>query len=322
MDPSQSGEPQQKLPSCTVVVSTRDRPGDLTRCLESVRQEAYPGLDVVVVDSAPERDSAQAVSLRFETRYLRLAQPGLSRARNAGARQATGEIVIFLDDDVTLEAGCIAALTREFLNSRTAIASGRVRLSGGDDRAREAFLSFGGFDAGDAGRAVDKTDPDWFELVNFGGFGTGALLAVRRSAFDVWAGFDERLGRGAAQDSAEELLAFFSLVNAGYRAVYSPEAIAWHPAPASMGDLRQRVLASASGASAYLTLLLFEYPEHRHRALRYLRQALSGAEREWRPRPASRKYLIVPRWRVRLAWATGPLLYLRMRLRVAVSPKA
>ena len=307
------------LPSCTVVISTRDRPDSLASCLQAVQQQEFPGLDIVVVDSAPQRADASAVAREFGARYLHLNRPGLSRARNSGAREAMSEIVVFLDDDVHVEHGCLAALASEFSDQRTMAVSGRVLMSGGDDDAREAFEAFGGFDPGPDRRAIDRGTPGWFELVNFGGLGTGAMLAIRRAAFVTWPGFDERLGRGAPQDCSEELHAYFSLVERGHRVVYTPRAVARHPAPVSPLELRSRVLTGASGASAYMTLLLFEHPQYRGQVLRYASQALGGTRREWRPRPAEARHAVVPRWRERLAWLQGPLLYARMRLQVAAT---
>ena len=307
------------LPSCTAVVSTRDRPDSLMDCLRAVRQQEYPGLDIVVVDSAPQRADASAVAREFGARYLHLNRPGLSRARNSGAREAKSEIVVFLDDDVHLEHGCLAALAEEFSDERTMAVSGRVLMSGGDDNARAAFETFGGFDPGPDRRAIDRETPGWFELVNFGGLGTGAMLAIRRAAFGTWPGFDERLGRGAPQDCSEELHAFFSLVESGYRVVYTPRAVATHPAPQSLQDLRRRVLTTAAGASAYMTMLLVEHRRHRGRILRYAWEAVHGKRREWRPYSAARRHSVVPHWRERLAWLQGPLLYARMRLRVAAT---
>ena len=40
---------------------------------------------------------------------------------------------------------------------------------------------------------VDRGSPQWFEIVNFGGIGTGMNMAFRRRAFDIWPGFHERL---------------------------------------------------------------------------------------------------------------------------------
>jgi hypothetical protein len=195
-------------------------------------------------------------------------------------------------------------------------AGGRIILEGGDDEVRRRFEAFGGFDPGAERRVVDLATPGWFELANFGGLGSGAMLAVRRSAFDAWPGFDERLGRGAPLSGGEELLAYFSLVARGHRVVYSPEAVARHPAPASLAELRKRLLGDAAMGSAYLLLVFVEHPEFRREAMRYAAEALRGTRREWRPRPTAPRDAVAPRWRVRLAWASGPARYALMRLRV------
>jgi len=302
-------------PTCTVVVSTRDRPDVLAGCLQAVRRQDYPGLGIVVVDSAPERIDAREMAEQFGASYVRNELPGLSRARNRGARAAQGDVVVFLDDDVQVEPGCIAALADEFADERTMAVSGRVLMCGGGEEARAAFEAFGGFDPGPERRTIDRETPGWFELVNFGGLGTGAMLAIRRAAFETWPGFDERLGRGAPQDCSEELHAYFTLTEAGQRVVYSPCAVALHPAPASLEELRERVLNGAAGATAYMTLLVVEHPRYRRKVLGYAWQALRGKRRNWRPRPATDRYTVVPRWRERLAWLRGPILYARMRFR-------
>jgi len=283
-----------------------------------VRLQQYPGLDIVVADSAPEQADARTVATQYAADYVCLDRPGLSRARNRGAQQATGEIVVFLDDDVIVEAGCFAALMEEFSDSRTIAVTGRILMSGGDPEAKAAFETFGGFDPGPDRRIIDRETPHWFEQANFGGLGTGAMIALRRSALESWAGFDERLGRGAPQDGAEELKAYFSLIELGYRVAYTPKAVALHPAPASLADLRHRVLNGAAAASAYMTLLLVEFPTHRREVMTYAWEALRGRRRTWRPRPAMARSSLIPHWSERVAWLLGPLLYLRMRLRVAM----
>jgi len=272
----------------------------------------------VVADSAPARADASAIAAQFGAHYVYLNRPGLSRARNHGAKAATGEIVVFLDDDIIVEPGCLAELIEEFSDTRIMAVTGRIFMAGGDTEARAAFESFGGFDPGPDRRVIDRETPHWFELANFGGLGTGAMIALRRTAFDFWSGFDERLGRGAPQDGAEELKAYFSLIELGHRVTYTPRAVATHPAPASIAELRHRVLKGAAAASAYMTLLLFEFPTYRRQVLNYAWGALRGRQREWRPSPAKVRYSLVPRWKERVAWLIGPLLYLRMRLRIAI----
>jgi cellulose synthase/poly-beta-1,6-N-acetylglucosamine synthase-like glycosyltransferase len=223
-------------------------------------------------------------------------------------------VLVFLDDDVTVRPGCVAALLGEFSDPRTAAVGGRILLADGDPVVRNAFEAFGAFDPGPERRVVDRDTVGWFELTNFGGLGTGAMLAIRRSAFTSWPGFDERLGRGAPMDAGEELFAYFSLAERGYRVIYTPVAVATHPAPASFDELRRRILDGAASGSAYITLLLVECSGHRTETLRYAWQALRGRRREWRPRPAIARHAIVPRWRERVAWLLGPMRYLRMRL--------
>ena len=310
----QGGCGDERPHSCSVVISTRDRPESLAACLGAVVGQGLRDLEIVVVDSAPSCGDVRAVAEEFGARYLRVAQPGLSRARNAGAHEANGEVLVFLDDDVTVRPGCVAALLGEFSDPRIAAVGGRILLSDGDPEVRSAFEAFGAFDPGPERRIVDRQTPGWFELTNFGALGTGAMLAVRRSVFTSWPGFDERLGRGAPMDAGEELFAYFSLVERGYRVIYTPLAVATHPAPASIDELRRRILDGAASGAAYMTLLLAECSGHRTATLRYAWQALRGQRREWRARPAIARHAIVPRWRERVAWVLGPMRYLRMRL--------
>ena len=89
----------------TACICTRDRPQYVRDCLEGLRcQTVAPAqFDILVVDSA-SGDAAAAELARLvaglpNARLLRLDQPGVSAARNAGAHAAAGEFLGFLDDD-------------------------------------------------------------------------------------------------------------------------------------------------------------------------------------------------------------------------------
>src|SRR5439155_5962763 len=89
----------------TVVIATRNRPELLKRCLEIILADARDGDEVVVVDSASSTDETARVAASYGVRYLRLDVPGVSRARNAGWRSASNELVAFVDDDVRVHPG-------------------------------------------------------------------------------------------------------------------------------------------------------------------------------------------------------------------------
>jgi len=299
----------------SVIIPTRDRPAELERCLQALSGLAPAPHEIIVVDSAPAKFPAAEVAARYGARYLREESPGASRARNRGAREASGDIVAYLDDDSLPEAGWLAALLEEFRDPRVAAVTGRILPERAETEAERLFLELGALDCGEQYRKFDAATPRWFEMANFGGLTGGGNMAFRRSVFGSWPGFDERLGRGAAQDCNEEPHAYLALLDRGYGVVYAPRSVVRHPAPRTPAELRRRYLRDLRGAAAYMTLLGVEHPRHRRAVLRYAWEGLWGKQREWRPRSSQGARRIAPRWRRMLEGMKGPFLYLRMRWR-------
>ena len=87
-------------PRLSVVVCAYQEQERLGRCLDSLAALDYPDLEVVVCDDG-STDGTLDVARASGFRVLELAHGGLSAARNAGTRAATGEVVVFLDADAT-----------------------------------------------------------------------------------------------------------------------------------------------------------------------------------------------------------------------------
>ena len=99
----------------SVVVCTRNRPAALAVCVDSLAAQTRRAGELVVVDGGTLRLPARfrrRIRKRLRgTRVRFLATlPGLPRQRNLGATMARGSIVVFLDDDVVLEPGYLAAI--------------------------------------------------------------------------------------------------------------------------------------------------------------------------------------------------------------------
>ena len=81
---------------------------------DSVLRQQYDPLElVVVVSDAPSLrdDIEQAYGETPRTQIVSLASDdGLSAARNAGAKAATGDVIVFTDDDVVVDSGWVAEL--------------------------------------------------------------------------------------------------------------------------------------------------------------------------------------------------------------------
>ncbi len=100
----------------TVCVCTHDRPGYLRDCLQGLQhQTAGPEcFDILVVDSASHGEVpvqiAALVSGISNARLIRLEQPGISVARNAGAGHAAGEYIAYIDDDAVPAADWVECI--------------------------------------------------------------------------------------------------------------------------------------------------------------------------------------------------------------------
>ena len=229
-------------PSCSVVICTRDRPEDLDRCLSALSRLDYPTFEILVVDNAPSDERAREVAHRHRVRRVVESAPGLSRARNRGAAESTGDLVAYLDDDAIAEPGWLGALAAEFNDPRVMAVTGRILPLKAEDGSGRMCVAAPGSESDGLRRTFDLDTPGWFRFANFGGIGIGASMAMRKSAFDFWPGFSARLGRGAAIPASEENYAFFELIAAGYRVVYTPAAVIWHHTPQSPEELRGSIL--------------------------------------------------------------------------------
>lgn len=86
----------------SVVIPAFNRAGLIGRAIDSVLQQTWAQLEIIVVDDASTDDTADVVAAIQDSRirYLRQAHnAGASAARNTGIRAATGRFVAFLDSD-------------------------------------------------------------------------------------------------------------------------------------------------------------------------------------------------------------------------------
>lgn len=302
-------------PTVSVVVCTRDRPQQLDRCLASLASLDYPTCHVLVVDNAPRDERSREVALHWGVQYLIEPARGLSRARNRGARSSGSEIVAYIDDDAVPEPDWLMLLVRDFEDPRVAAVTGAIlpmRQNPGMTLQGEG-TSLYRVEQGQR-RAVGRETQGWFEIANFGEMGDGSNMAFRHSVFDIWPGFDERLGRGAILNGGEEHYAFFSLIERGYLIVYNPGAIVRHPDPQTTQELRSRHLSVIATATAYVTYLAVEHPSCRGALARYALDRLRGTTRPWVNRSARAATPVAPRWLTLLAILSGPWIYFRARM--------
>jgi glycosyltransferase involved in cell wall biosynthesis len=97
--------------SVVICAYTEDRMKHIHAAIDSVRAQHQPAAEVIlVIDSNPALYKRLIAELPDVTVVENGEAPGLSGARNTGARQARGDVIAFLDDDATADPQWLAAL--------------------------------------------------------------------------------------------------------------------------------------------------------------------------------------------------------------------
>ncbi len=135
----------------SVVIATKDRRAFLARALDSlVAQRDAPPFETVVVDNGSRDDTATYVRERagavpFPLTLVDSPVPNRGAARNAGIRAARGAIVVFVDDDVWLPDGFVAAHARAQGDVFPHAVSGPiVNVPDYETRPRPSLLNYSG----------------------------------------------------------------------------------------------------------------------------------------------------------------------------------
>ena len=181
----------------TVILCTYNRCGELANALNSVAASTMPeGIEweVLVVDNNSSDQTRELVedfcSRHPRVRYLFEPHQGKSYALNSGIREARGEVLAFLDDDVTVDPSWLQNLTLPLLNGEWSGSGGRtVRAQAFTPPAwlaLEGPYSMAGvlcasFDLGDKPLELDRAP-------------YGANMAYRKRMFEKYGGFRTDLG--------------------------------------------------------------------------------------------------------------------------------
>ena len=166
-------------PSTSIVVPAYNAAATIRRCLEALRGATVPGTEIVVVDDGSTDDTA-ALAAAKGARVVRLdGNRGPGAARNRGAREAHGGVLVFVDSDVAVAPDAIGRAERTFAETDVAAV-------------------FGSYDAEPAAPGLVSRFRNllhhWVHQTSSRDAFTfwAGLGAIRRPVFDAVGGFDER----------------------------------------------------------------------------------------------------------------------------------
>jgi glucosyl-dolichyl phosphate glucuronosyltransferase len=219
----------------TVILCTYNRCRTLEKALSSVAASTLPESiewEVLVVDNNSRDQTAAVVGdfcTRYPGRFRYLFEPhqGKSYALNTGIREARGDVLAFMDDDVTVESTWLQNLTAALCSGEWAGAGGRifpqwpcVPPSWLPEKEWYGMAPLVIFDRGP--EAGPLTDPP---------FGTN--MAFHRRLFEKYGMFRTDLGPGPNGKIRNNEDTEFGrrLLEAGERLKYEPTAVVHHSVP-------------------------------------------------------------------------------------------
>jgi GT2 family glycosyltransferase len=220
-------------PDVSVVVVTWNGREYLDDCLGAIAAQQEVAAETILVDNASTDGSAEYVRAAFPwVRIVRLAENrGFAGGNNAGAREATGTFLAFLNNDTRADPGWLRALRASVdLDARVALVTSRIVYMHDPatlDSAGDGLLRWGGafkrLHGQPAAGALESQEV----------FGVcGAACLMPKAVFEELGGFDEDFFA-----SHEDVDLSYRARLRGYRCQYAASAVVHHHGSATLGTV-------------------------------------------------------------------------------------
>jgi len=206
----------------------------------SVQNQEFPDdeYEIIVIDNSPDANISSIVDCANQNnnrciQYIREKKMGLIHARHCGARQAKGDLLIYVDDDIIASPTWLKAIVKPFENPDVGCVGGKVLPQWEAERPswlsqfNSGYLSL--LDLGDKTIELKKTNI-W-----------GCNMAVRKNLLFALGGFHpDGIGdrnqiwfRGNGECGLEK-----KIYNIGFKLIYEPKAMLYHRISASRLTLK------------------------------------------------------------------------------------
>ncbi len=254
-------------PLVSVIIPNWNGAQHLPTCLDSLRRQTYPNLEVILVDNASIDRSVALVRQDYpEVVLVQLNKNlGLTGGINRGIEIAQGEIIAPLNNDTEASPDWGEALVSALLGYPDAgIAASKMLLFDQRDTLHSAGDGYG-VDGIPINRGVWQKDEGQFDNDEYIWGGCGGAVAYRRAMLDDIGVLDEDLFM-----YCEDVDINWRAQLAGYKCVFAPQAVIYHHLSATGGG----EIASFYTGRNTLWVLAKDYPGQLLR--RYWRSVVSA----------------------------------------------
>jgi len=208
----------------SIIIASYNRAASLLQFVRELSHQVVPDnvdWEVVIVDNNSTDGTRSAIAPLVEEnsrryKYLLESRQGKSMALNTGRRAATGEILVFTDDDCVPDPKWLATIAMEFASDASlSVLGGRVELYDKQDRP----VTIRNFPDR---TLIESRDQLFLFLI-------GANMSIRRKVLDAVGEFDPFLGPGSRIGAVmEDLDLLYRVYRKKFKIVYSPDVLVYH----------------------------------------------------------------------------------------------
>ncbi len=208
------------IPTASVIIPMYRADRDLPDLLEALSIQSMAPAEVILVDDGSPDESVGVAQKWKEThpgfplRILQQKNQGPAKARNHGAEESVGEILIFTDSDCLPDRGWVEAIVAPFQNAEVVGVQGVYKTHQTEIMARFAQLEIE-----DRYRRMKRNT-----TIDF--IGTYSA-AYRKSVFMEQGRFDDRFPIASGEDADLS----YRLAAKGLKMVFQPAAVVYHRHP-------------------------------------------------------------------------------------------
>lgn len=202
--------PDTDWPRVSVIICTYNGAATIREGLDALQQLQYPDYEVIVVDDGSTDETASIVHA-YDVRSIETPNRGLSAARNTGLEAATGEIVVYLDDDAYPDPHWLLYVASTFRNTDHAAVGGPNIAPPDEDLVA---------------RCIDHTpgNPVHALLSDLEAEHLpGCNIAFRKTALEAIGGFDPQF-----RIAGDDVDVCWRLQQRGWTLGFHPAAMVWH----------------------------------------------------------------------------------------------
>jgi GT2 family glycosyltransferase len=224
-------------PLISIVIVTWNGIDYVDECVNSVLEDDYERIELIVVDNGSSDGTLEHVKARYGSGATIIENSrnlGFTRAVNQGISSSSGEVIFLLNQDAVIEKGVLKNLVRVLQEETIAIAGCKIlHMDGRTLQHAGGILHDNGltdhFGAGEIDKGQHDEDRDVVYV-------TGAAFAFKRALTDLTGGFDTRYSPAYF----EELDFCYNASRMGYRIRYVHSALARHHESTSTGKFSLR----------------------------------------------------------------------------------